>query len=1385
MLRKLLLTAIMFLTAAGAYASRQGLTDSFSVRYITMDQGLPHNFVEDIFRDSKGYIWVATSASLARYDGYRFVSLTPNSGSRLIKSSFVRKVAEDRFGRLWAASDGGIDIINLADLSPASPGDPDGLLEKIAYIPSSYITSDDEGNIWVRNKNAINVVTFTGKGDIDRVLSLPFKVKENNVPNAIKSLPDYCRGVVTSIDGDISMLNIEGNGIKSVTVSPDLSGNPATYVADFATIGDTLWIATEVGLFSYNRSSGEISIYTSDSPFDRRLSQNFVTSLIITPKGELLAGCLNGLNLIDPKSGNVRHIDPAEVTGDPAVISNNFINCLLTEQGNIWVGTEGGGLRLYSPKMLDYRMLRHDPAVSSSISPNCVNAIYEDGDGTLWVGTVEGGLNRGNPGYEGGFTHFTRENGALPHNSVSAITADHSGHLWVGTWGGGLSMHNRLDPAHSLRHFTVAPDGRQMDYISSLTFDPLNNAIWIGVNTGLYLYDLDKEELSIPFSGANEVRGTVASVISPDGRLWIGGLDGLYHINLRKGPGSHGYEYRRYPYKLDDKSLLVPEKIISLGLTSDATVWVGTNGNGLYRYNDADETFTNFNMADGLPNDAIQGIVEDHHGNLWIATYHGLCCRTPDGRLLNFGKSNGLGTEQFYWNAYRHLANGDILLGSIDGLVAIRGLAPRTPGAMPVRFTSLSVGDNEVFGNPESVRISENDRSFEIGFSAFDYAGESNGRYFYRMKGYENEWKELPAGRHSVAYMNLFPGSYNLEVKYVAQGQTLDTAPVSSFMVEIVPNFYRRWWFIALIILVIAAVIVLVYRWRVTDLKRQRNELQKAVEEGVREISEQKATVQELTTERLAFFTNITHEFRTPITLIIGPIERAMRLSTNPKVIEQLNFVAKNSRYLLSLVNQLMDFRKIEAGKMEPVTSKGDMRRELEEIIEPFRVYAMERGITIRTIMHFSNPIIPFNEDTIRKVLTNLLGNAIKFTPDNGTVTIYGVLLKSSRCAEGSAFYLCVSDTGCGIAEGEEEKIFDHFYQGKNQMKYPLIGASDSGIGLYLCRKLVEVYGGTISARNNPGTGCSFRVIIPISDSRLAQAALENSENNPAPAHIEDDAPVEEKLRVLVVEDNADMRAFMRSVLSDHYSVEEAANGEEAMKVLLSTDIDLIISDLMMPVMDGLELAAKVKENFALSHIPFIMLTAKTASEARLEGYKKGIDAYILKPFDEEMLMARIRNLLANNRRKKSRFIDDMKVEHLEIEEDSRDKKFVDRVMEVLHDNYSNSYFEVGEFAEALGVSRSLLNKKLQSLMGQSANQLMRTYRMKVAYELILKNRTTHNLNVTEIAFRVGFNDSKYFTRCFTRQYGVSPSAVLRGDAKNATDSMENSGKEEISGEKI
>lgn len=620
---------------------------------------------------------------------------------------------------------------------------------------------------------------------------------------------------------------------------------------------------------------------------------------------------------------------------------------------------------------------------------------------------------------------------------------------------------------------------------------------------------------------------------------------------------------------------------------------------------------------------------------------------------------------------------------------------------------------------------------------------------------------------------------------------------MAELKITILPYFYKTTWFILLLVVLALLATWQTYQWRIRNFKRQRELLHRTVEERTYQLEQQKQLlenqteelsrqnrmltlqnekitrqkvqlsrmarkVQELTLDKIAFFTNITHEFRTPITLIIGPIERALKLSYNPQVIEQLNFVERNSKYLLSLVNQLMDFRKIESGKLNIVATKGDFVSFIHSLLTPFEVFAGERNISIKHYFHMKSSEIFFDEEAMHKVITNLLSNAIKFTPDGGSISIYIATLPAKDDKE-EKLYLCVSDTGTGIQEPDTEQIFNRFYQSKKQAKYPVYGQTGTGIGLYLCKRIVKMHDGEICVRNNHTIGCSFRILLPLpKEENISDQLIVDNNIPPAATTEKNELPKERlALTILVVEDNADMRGYIRSILRDYYNVLEATNGAEALDVLNNQSVDFIISDLMMPVMDGIELSRRVKEAFAISHIPFLMLTAKTSPETRLESYRTGVDEYLLKPFDETLLLTRIENILDNRRRYQRKFKTNMDVEALNIEEESGDKKFINQVMEAIKEHYKNPYFEVSDFSEAVGVSKSLLNKKLQSLIGQSAGQFIRNYRLNTARELLLKNRETKQMNIAEIAYEVGFNDPKYFARCFSKQFNTTPSALL------------------------
>ena len=607
-------------------------------------------------------------------------------------------------------------------------------------------------------------------------------------------------------------------------------------------------------------------------------------------------------------------------------------------------------------------------------------------------------------------------------------------------------------------------------------------------------------------------------------------------------------------------------------------------------------------------------------------------------------------------------------------------------------------------------------------------------------------------------------------MKYTPYDQAAEKENITELQITIQPYFYKTTWFTLIVIVLVAFAAWQFYQWRIRSLKEQKEKLRLKVEQRTHELERQKELleeqteelsrqnqilkqqnekitrqkaqltkmtrkIQELTLDKIAFFTNITHEFRTPITLIMGPIERALKLSYNPQVIEQLHFVERNSKYLLSLVNQLMDFRKVESDKLEIVKTRNNFLKFANELIVPFEVFAKERNITLKRYYRMSSPEISYDEEAMHKVLTNLLSNAIKFTPNGGNVSLFIALLPSAASGK-LTLYICISDTGGGIPDEDINKIFNRFYQSQGQTKYPMYGQAGSGIGLYLCKRIVQMHGGEIHAQNNHTTGCSLRILLPVTSENSTMKTI--AESTPQLTVADDTVQASEStgkgLYILVVEDNADMRGYIRSILRDKYNVLEAAHGEEALTILNSHAVDFIISDLMMPVMDGIELSRRVKENFTISHIPFLMLTAKTSQESRLESYRTGVDEYLLKPFDETLLLTRIENILENRKRYQKKFAIAMDVDTLNMEEESGDKKFLNRIMDVVKENYKNSYFEVSDFCEAAGVSKSLLNKKLQSLIGQSAGQFIRNYRLNIARELLLKNRENKNMNIAEIA---------------------------------------------------
>ena len=1186
-----------------------------SVRYITMDDGLPHNFVQDMLRDSNGFIWIATGGGgLARYDGYEFLTFSAATSVRPLKGNYIYNVCEDRFNRLWIASDRGVDVLSLITLSGAMPSDK-SLLPYVSSTVSSVAT-DANGDIWINADYDIVKVSFDENGQVMQCSTyrMPYKPLVTFIMKDV----DGDGSMWCGISGTVFKLVADGNGkLRAEKVSNQLDLPIETYFTDFISHDNDVWISTNQGLYRYNANENTVKHYENLPGDEKSLLQNYITDMVVTVDKRLVLSCLRGLSIYNPAKDNFDRISQ-DTKGAP--LNNYFITGLLADNNSLWVATEGGGVNRISSTRITSKDYIHDSKNPGSISKNPVNALYEDVDGTLWVGTVEGGLNRLLAGMTT-FSHYTAEQGKLTHNSVSAIAVDGDDNLWVGTWGGGLTVLDRKNPDRvKMMISTSRGCSEPIDFVGSLTYDKINRLIWIGSNQGVYIYDIVANKLLLPDAKYSaEIRGSIGSTIDRNNVLWLGSMNGLYAVDLKKRNSDGSFSFKHYNHKLNDESITYPERMGYLFTASDGTLWVGTNGHGIYKrvVTDGKEKFINYSTSNGLVNNDIRGIIEDSKGRLWLSTNNGLSCFYPsDGTSINFGENDGLISNQSYWNSTLRTSGGSLLFGTVAGLVAINGnvmLKPQTD--VPIKFTRLYVNNEDVSESDkyvdrdvsfaDKITMHERDKSFVIKFAALAFDENSQGRYAYKLEGFDHDWVEVDGRHRSARYTNLPYGTYNFKVRYAPDGRTWEkTEAVMTVVVK--PYFYKTPLFLFISVIVVAGLMWTFVRWRTSMLIKNRRELESQVksrteelelqkhlvEERAQVLSEQNVTLKEqneeisrqksqlaemnrqvnqLTVDRISFYTNITHEFRTPITLIMGPIRRALKLSYNPQVIEQLHFVERNSQYLLSLVNQLMDFRKLESGKVEIVRSHRNFMEFVDGLILPFDAMAADRNITIRRFCRFHVKEFPYDEEALRKVLTNLLSNAIKFTPEGGRIDFYAAMIPSCDTNNtNSTLYICIRDTGSGIAEGDIDHVFERFYQGKSEIKYPITGSAGSGIGLYLCKSIVEMYKSEIFARNNHGRGCSFRVFIPVGDADSEPAQpVGNQLQLPATEADSGDKDSDAAITVLVVDDNADMRSFIRSILAERYKVVEAANGQEALNILLERNIDFIVSDLMMPVMDG------------------------------------------------------------------------------------------------------------------------------------------------------------------------------------------------------------------------
>lgn len=1364
---------------------------------LSITQGLSHNTVTSIIKDRKGFMWIGTNDGLNLFDGYGFtVFKTIINDSTSVSGNRINKVYEDRQGNIWAGTRNGLnrfdrECYNFKRYSLGQEGSETGDFIKAIF-------EDSRGKLWIGTygnglfqldresgefkKMPINTVAGPEEKVMEQFISSIYEDREGRIwigTNRTGVIQyDYRNGQFRFIDFREKFSKLPQNSLVK-TVFQDKDGE--------------IWVCSEwSGLFRYTPASGKL-IHYEYLPGKNGLQNNIIKDIFQDRDGLIwLATDGSGINFFNKETSGFSHLQYD--VGDPHSLASNAIYCFYNDdQGITWIGTFGGGISIYNPNLKPFYHITQLENREKSLSFKSVLCFAEDREGIIWIGTDGGGLNRFDPASRK-FRHFLHDPadpGSISSNAVTSVFIDSRNRYWVGAYAGGLNLFNP-ETGKFRRYLNQEDDSASLIQNNVWTiYETQDGTLLVGTLGGLEVFDPVKETFTHYFMEkqfGNSYFNRVLSLLEDSkGRLWVGGT-GLWLMNMEQK------SFSKVKLTSGNDTLEWDFDIRDIMEDRDGILWLATEGAGLMRFVPETGSFTIFNETgeDGLPNNAIHQILEDFSGKLWISSNSGLSRFDPLTQTFrNYDVNDGLQSNQFSYSASLRAADGTMYFGGVNGFNYF------DPGAIrdnefipPVSLTGFRLFNKQVSlnaeGSPLSKHISESESmvlrhhqsviTFE--FTALNYTSSQKNRYEYIMEGFEQEWNKV-VNQRSATYTNLDPGDYIFRVRASNNdGKWNETG--TSIAIKVLPPFWKTK--LAFVVYTFI-LLLLLFSFRQYAISRAQMKNQIALQEL------EKNKIEEVNLMKMQFFTNISHEFRTPLTLILSPLERLMQRKDLDEMSSQLYVLMhRNASRLLKLINQLMDMRKIERGSMDLRLNKADIIQFTGEIKNAFNDLASEKKIE-----YDFKPTVGFLEcwfdpDKVEKILFNLISNAFKFTSSGGKISVR-IASRSIGEIEPSRINwlrrkqvnmpesllpgyieIVVKDSGAGIPEELHEKIFDRFYQvntgGKGERN------SGTGIGLSLAREFAILHKGILTLSSEPGKGSRFKLLLPsdpscyTSSQMLAEKpqGIDFSEL----ASIQDQKinAMDESLSrtqteggqgipsLLIVEDNSDVSSFIRISLEPVYQIEEASNGKEGYEKARELVPDLIISDIMMPEMDGIEMAGLIHRDEITSHIPLIFLTAKTGEENRIQGLSTGVEDYISKPFNPKELALKVRNIIEKRRKHAEKVKKQLLLEPSEVHVESFDERFMKKAMEIVEKYLAEPEFDVQQFVSEMGMSRSVLYRKLRAVTNQSANEFINTIRLKRAAQLL----RLHTMNVSEISFAVGFNDPQYFSKCFRKQYGMTPS---------------------------
>lgn len=1342
---------------------------SFDFLHIDNTNGLSNNQVECIFKDSRGFIWFGTNLGLNRYDGFNFKIYKRDKHDENSIPDRITSIKEDINGNLWVSSTGNTFYSMYNCETECFVRDVNPILSQMGLPPSPiiieidtdknfYLYYSDKGivkyNVHSREQTiyeqspemeTLSEGTISNLKIRDGYIWVLFddglleRIDENNMKVDMRNYyfkensrnTTIVKTIFIDSDNDLWLFpSVDDKGLAYFDTKKrswnflDQNGTALSLSSNFVrTVGQDnnglIWIGTDHGGVNiFDKQKKEIKVLRNDVFNNHSIGQNSIISIFCDNDGIVWTGTYkNGVSYYHPnmfkfkKPPLLNHFKQ-----DSEIFDCNVI--IKDRADNLWIGTNGRGLIRYNETSELFTIYTHNSS-GNSLSSNIITALKEDHEGVIWIGTFLGGMNAY---YENKFTSYQIDENnpnSLSNKSVYGITEDNENNLWIATLGGGV---NKLDITRKqfTRHNTGNTPQLSSNYILSMFTDIYKN-IYLSTDAGLSIID------------------------SKD-----------YHIQ---------------PY-FKDKSLAdsLSSTTINNALNDSRNLlWVATD-NGINIYDPVTKKFSYITTRQGLPTDEVVSLIEDNNGNIWAGTRNGLAyifCHYDKGKLdynvVYFDTKDGLPSSVCNQNAIYKDKNGIIYIGCTKGYISFKPddivFNEKIPQA---RFTDLLIANEIIkpslkYGNRvilpktisdlEKISLNYDHTNFTLLFSAFNYLHPEKNRYKYMLEGLDKEWTEIKNGIGAASYSNLNPGTYKLIV-YASNDDGLWSEKALTMEIVVEPPFWMTWWAYLIYLLIIAGII----RWFVKyKLKRQKQEFEQA--QKIMEINK----THELDELKFRFFTNISHEFKTPITLILTPLEKLLKETVTNEQRSLLNIMRRNALNLLNMVNEILEFRKLDLNKMRLSLSSGDIISFVKEICLSFSSLASEESIKLTFTTYLEELQMDFDPEKMNKIISNLLSNAFKFT-EEGHVDVSIGITESVQKDEQRLLSIKVSDTGIGIEEQYLDKIFERFFRIDNPQKV----SPGTGVGLHLVSEYVKLHKGEIQVESTQGKGSTFTVLVPIHNSRLKELVNQDIIHSGKSKQADDydqqqtENMLENKNRLpvlLAVDDNEDFREFIKKLFSDSYRVITANDGEEAWQEVLDDLPDLILCDVMMPKMGGYEFCRKVKGDIRTSHIPVILLTAKSSDENRYSGIEAGSDDYISKPFNIDMLTLKISKIIEKQKKYQSNFRKKIDISPSEIKIMTMDEKFVKKAVSIVEQNIEKPEFLVEDLCREMGMSRVYFYKKTLALTDKTPSEFIRFIRLKRAADLLEKSQ----MFVNEVAFQVGFNDPKYFRKYFKEEFGMTP----------------------------